>query len=62
MAEPDPRLLRLVRDLDATRRDLIAEKKRSGALRMQNEKLRRAVVLLRRASDDKSSPTPSQPP
>jgi regulator of replication initiation timing len=47
MADADPRVIKLVRELDVARRELSAEKKRNGALRLQNDKLRRFVVALR---------------
>ena len=48
MGRSSPKVIKLVRQLDRVRRDLVAEQKRSGALKMQDERLRKAVVALRR--------------
>jgi hypothetical protein len=44
--DADPRLVRLVRQLDAQRQELMREKQRGNALKMQNVKLRKALALL----------------
>ena len=41
------KVIKLVRELDRVRHDLVVEQKRSGALKMQNDRLRRAVMALR---------------
>jgi hypothetical protein len=46
--DDSPKVIKLVRQLDQVRRDLVTEQKRSGALKMQNDRLRKAVVTLRR--------------
>ena len=47
-ADDSAKVIKLVRQLDQVRRDLVVEQKRSGALKMQNERLRKAVMALRR--------------
>ena len=42
------KVIRLVREVDRLRHDLATEQTRSGALKMQNDRLRKAVVALRR--------------
>jgi hypothetical protein len=46
--DDSPRVIRLVREVDRLRHDLATEQTRSGALKMQNDRLRKAVVALRR--------------
>lgn len=48
MADDSPKVIRLVRQFDQTRRDLINEQRRSGILKAQNDRLRRAVAVLQR--------------
>lgn len=47
MTDDSPKVIKLVRQLDAVRRDLATEQKRSGALKAQNDRLRRLVMALR---------------
>lgn len=46
------KVIKLVREVDRLRHDLATEQKRAGALKMQNEKLRKAVVALKRQQMD----------
>jgi hypothetical protein len=55
MTDDSPKVIKLVRQLDAVRRDLVTEQKRSGALKMQNERLRKAVVALRQQQEGRAS-------
>jgi hypothetical protein len=43
---------RLVREVDRLRHDLATEQKRAGALKMQNDRLRRLVMALRQKVPD----------
>jgi hypothetical protein len=45
--DDSPRVIRLVREIGRLRHDLATEQKRAGALKLQNERLRKAVVALR---------------
>jgi hypothetical protein len=44
--EPDPRLIRLVQDLDKERQERIRLRRVAGALKLQNERLQRRVQQL----------------
>jgi hypothetical protein len=46
------KVIKLVRQLDQVRHDLATEQKRSGALKAQNERLRRLVMALRQKVPD----------
>ena len=50
--DDSPRVIRLVREVDRLRHDLATEQKRAGALKMQNDQLRRLVMALRQKVPD----------